>query len=264
MKKIIWIVVAVFVLLWLWLSYFTVDSWETAVKVTLWKVWETTYSNWLYFKVPFITNIVKYDIRNKKVELDSSASSLDLQDVKATIAINYTLDSTKIAKIYKELWKKDQIENNIIIPSIQEIVKSEFAKFSAENLVKKRSEVSEQIRKWLIEKFQPYWITLLDTNIVNFQFSQSFNQAIEAKVTAEQEALAEKNKLEKVKYQAEQEIEKAKWEAEKIRINAEAIQKQWWENYIKLEFIKKWNWQLPTVISSDWASNILDISSIMK
>lgn len=167
-------------------------------------------------------------------------------------------------KFIKNYEKKDQIENNIIIPSIQEIVKSEFAKFSAENLVKKRSEVSEQIRKWLIEKFQPYWITLLDTNIVNFQFSQSFNQAIEAKVTAEQEALAEKNKLEKVKYQAEQEIEKAKWEAEKIRINAEAIQKQWWENYIKLEFIKKWNWQLPTVISSDWAANILDISSIMK
>jgi hypothetical protein len=57
----------------------------------------------LYFKVPFITNIVKYDIRNKKVELESSASSLDLQDVNATIAINYTLDSTKISKIYKEL-----------------------------------------------------------------------------------------------------------------------------------------------------------------
>ncbi len=63
-------------------------------------------------------------------------------------------------------------------------------------------------------------------NIVNFDFSSSFNEAIEKKVTAEQEALAEKNKLEKVKYESEQKIVAAEAQAKAIEIQAKAIQNQ--------------------------------------
>jgi hypothetical protein len=45
---------------------------------------------------------------------------------------------------------------------------------------------------------------------VNFNFSESFNKAIEEKVTAEQEALAAKNKLERIKFEADQRIAEAK------------------------------------------------------
>jgi regulator of protease activity HflC (stomatin/prohibitin superfamily) len=65
-----------------------------------------------------------------------------------------------------------------------------------------------------------------DVNIVNFNFSPEFNQSIENKVKAEQDALTEKNKLETVKYQAQQKIEQSKAEAETIRIQAEAIKSQ--------------------------------------
>lgn len=58
---------------------------------------------------------------------------------------------------------------------------------------------------------------------MNFEFSESFNKSIEAKVTAEQNALAQKNLLEKVKYEAEQRIVQSKAEAEAIKIQAEAI-----------------------------------------
>jgi regulator of protease activity HflC (stomatin/prohibitin superfamily) len=63
-------------------------------------------------------------------------------------------------------------------------------------------------------------------NIVNFDFSKSFNDAIEAKVTAEQNALAEKNKLEQVKYEAEQKVVAAEAQAKAIEIQAKAIQNQ--------------------------------------
>ena len=61
-------------------------------------------------------------------------------------------------------------------------------------------------------------------NIVNFQFSEAFDIAIEAKVRAEQEALTEENKLEQIKFQAQQRVETARGEAESIllRANAEA------------------------------------------
>ena len=150
--------------------------------------------------------------------------------------------------VHSTLGTKSQIKENIITPSINEVVKSVFSNFTAEDLVKKRADVSKDIFKKLENKTAAYGITLIDVNIVNFKFSDSLNNAIESKVRAEQEALTEKNKLEKTKYMAQQKIEEAKGEAEKIKINAEAIQKQGWKEYIQLQFIQKWDGKLPTVI----------------
>lgn len=118
------------------------------------------------------------------------------------------------------------VANKVVNPSVQEAVKSVTAKYTAEELITKRTLVSSEIKTILVEKLSKYGIIVGDVNMVNFNFSSDFNQAIERKVKAEQEALAEKNKLETVKYQAQQTIEQAKAEAESIKIQAEAIQSQ--------------------------------------
>jgi regulator of protease activity HflC (stomatin/prohibitin superfamily) len=91
-----------------------------------------------------------------------------------------------------------------------------------------------------------YGIVVDQVNITNFDFSQSFNAAIEAKVTAEQSALAAKNKLEQVKFEAEQRVTQAKGEAEAIKIQAAAIQAQGGQEYVSLKWVEKWNGALPT------------------
>jgi len=65
-------------------------------------------------------------------------------------------------------------------------------------------------------------------------------------VRAEQDALAQKNLLEKVKYEAQQTIESAKAQAESIKIQAEAVRSQGGADYVKLKWIEKWNGALPT------------------
>jgi regulator of protease activity HflC (stomatin/prohibitin superfamily) len=89
-------------------------------------------------------------------------------------------------------------------------------------------------------------IIITDVAIVDFNFSESFNKAIENKVTAEQNALAQKNQLEQVKYEAEQTVVKAKAEAEAIRIQAQAVTSQGGADYVKLKWVEKWNGTLPT------------------
>jgi prohibitin 2 len=118
------------------------------------------------------------------------------------------------------------IEAKVITPSVQESVKATTAKYTAEELITKRQIVSQEIQNSLTDKLAKNGIIVSDVNIVDFNFSVGFNEAIEKKVKAEQEAFAEKNKLETVKYQAQQSIEKAKAEAESIKIQASAIQSQ--------------------------------------
>lgn len=79
----------------------------------------------------------------------------------------------------------------------------------------------------------------------------------EDEVTAEQDALAAKNKLEQIKYEAEQRVVQATAEAESIRIQAQSISAQGGAEYVRLKWVEKWNGSLPTTMLSDGTSIIL-------
>ena len=82
-------------------------------------------------------------------------------------------------------------------------------------------------------------------NIVNFEFSKNFNDAIEAKVTAEQQALAAKNKLEQIKFEADQKIAEARGKAEAMTIESNALKSN--PQILELRALEKWNGTLPQV-----------------
>jgi len=197
----------------------------------------------LYFKIPFIQGVKSMDITVQKNEVEASAASKDLQVVSAVIALNYRLDPDNVGKLWQEVGKN--YDSKILDPAIQEAVKASTAKFTAEELITKRELVKEDMKSNIIERVAGKNIIIDTVNIVNFDFSPEFNRAIEAKVTAEQSALAAKNKLEQVKFEAEQRVSQAKGEAEAIRIQVEAINKQGGEAYVGLKAIEKWNGVLP-------------------
>lgn len=252
MIKLWWIIVWVIILLTLFFnSWFIVEPWYNGFTVTLGKINQTVYSDWLHLKTPIITKAVKYNIQTQKLDAIADASSKDLQTVTASIVVNYKYQESEVVNLYKNVWKEDKVAEKIITPAVQEVFKSVVAKYSAEQLITERSKVSQDIETALNNRLKPHWIQIQAFNIVNFDFSKSFNDAIEAKVTAEQNALAEKNKLEKVKYESEQKVVAAEAQAKAIEIQAKAIQTQWGAEYVKLKWIEKWNWQLPTTMAGD-------------
>lgn len=252
--------------IWLWAiillflffnSWFIVEPWYNGFTVTLWKINQTVYSDWLHLKTPIITKAVKYNIQTQKLEAVADASSKDLQTVSASIVVNYKYQESSVVTLYKNVGKEEKVAEKIIQPAVQEVFKSVVAKYSAEQLITDRSKVSQDIETALNDRLKTYWIQIQAFNIVNFDFSKSFNDAIEAKVTAEQNALAEKNKLEKVKYESEQKVVAAEAQAKAIEIQAKAIQNQWGKEYVQLKWIEKWNWQLPTTMAWEDASLLI-------
>jgi len=255
-KKIVyWVIIVVIVLTVLstWLPWFTVSPGEVGLIVRLGRLQDSVYTEWLNFKRPLIDKIVKINIQTQKVQATADSASKDLQNISTTIAVNGNIKPTSAMDIYRNVGNAELVWDKIIAPAIQESVKAATAKYTAEELITKRTLVSQDIKGSLVEKLSKYGINVTDVNIVNFQFSQGFDQAIEAKVKAEQEALAEKNKLESVKFQAQQKIEQAKAEAESIRIQAEAIKSQWWGDYVNLKWIEKRDGKLPQ--TQLWSSN---------
>ncbi len=244
-KKITYSVIGV-----IFLSVGTVPSGSMGVKTRFDKVINSLQPG-LYFKVPFIDHVTQMDVQTQKDQVDATAASNDLQDVTASVAVNYHVEPQDASIIFTNLGAN--YADRVISPAIQESIKSVTANYTAEQLVTQREEVREKILALLTTKLQVYGVHTDSLNIVNFNFSRTFNDAIEAKVTAQQNALAAKNKLEQVQYEAQQTVASAKAQAEAIQIQTQAIQNGGGQAYVELQSVKvqqsavdKWNGVLPT------------------
>lgn len=208
---------------------------------------------------PIKDDVKKFDVRIQKEEQETSSSSADLQIVTSTVAINYHLIPTEVNKLWQEVGK--DYSDSVIAPAIEEFTKKTTAQYTAEELITKRNEVKEVLREALRDNLRQRHIELDDIFITNFDFSRSFNEAIEAKVTAEQSALEAQNKLEQVKFEAEQKVAQATADAEAIRIQAEAITQQGGKDYVQLQAIEKWNGVLPSQIIPNATMPFINLSN---
>ena len=253
------IVIALVILIVLAGSFVTVATGELGVKTRLGKVVGVVEPGF-HLKKPFVEQVEKINVRTQVVKNEHyintegevvsnnplEAASNDLQDVRVSVVVNYAIDQTKIIEIYTSFKTAERFEEGVIKPLIKQIVKTETANYTANDLVTKRAElnssVTEKLRTAIAEKYGVFE----QSNITNIEFSESFTLAIEKKVTAEQDALAAKNKLEQAKYEKEATIVKAQGESESIRIQSQAINSQGGADYVQLKAIEKWQGYTPT------------------
>lgn len=240
------IVGGLFGLILLFGSFGIVDAGERGVRVRLGNVVGTVEPG-LYFKVPFLEKVHKISVRTESViyerENPLASASSDLQDVSIASVTNYHVDPTKVMAVYTQYRTLEAFEESVIRPAVRDTVKATASQFTAADLVTKRADFAGKVAATLNERLADTYVLVEQSNITDLQFSESFSRAIEAKVTAVQEAEAAKNNLEKVKFEAQQTIEKAKAEAESIRIQTQAINSQGGAAYVDKIIADKWNGQ---------------------
>ena len=199
----------------------------------------------LHFKTPFITNVTKMDVQTQKEQVDAAAASQDIQTVNSTIALNYALDTATLVNLYATVGV--DYKSKIIDPAIQEAVKATTANYNAEELIGKRADVALSIQNAIATILAPRGISVQNFSITNFSFSDQFNQAVESKVTAQQDALAAQNKLQQVQFEADQAVAKAKGDAQAIQIEAQALSQN--PQVIQYQAVQKWDGHLPQATS---------------
>ena len=249
---------SVIIIILLFSTFYIVSAGERAVLSTFGKPSLDSKGEGLHLKIPLVQTRVIMDVKTQKYEADLTAASKDLQDVSTKIAINYRIVAERAPEIYREIGIN--YAEKVIYPMEQETNKGITAQFTAEELITKREQVRERMKSSLIEKLQSRGITVEEISIIDFKFSPSFTQAIEAKVTAEQNALAAKNKLEQVKYEAQQAVEAAQGKAEALRIEGDALRQN--PQVLQIRAIEKWNGVMPYVTGS--ATPFFEVTGIIK
>lgn len=231
-------------------SCFTiVGAGERGVKVQLGAVQDQVLDEGLHFKIPFIDKIQIIDVKIQKIQTEVDAASKDLQMVETSFALNYHVNPDMANEVYQEF--RYTYEEAFIQPAIEEAVKAITAQFTAEELITQRTAVNEQILALLKTRLGSFGFQVDAVSIVDFGFSDSFNEAIEAKVTAEQNALKAENELKQAEFEAQKLIVQAQAQAESIRIQIESLQVQGGESYVELMAVEKWDGELPVYMLGD-------------
>lgn len=211
----------------------TVDLGERVLVVGFGQIKETLGQG-VHFVNP-LYSMHTFTLRNNKYETMASAATSDIQKANVSVVINYNTEEGKIVEIYTKYG--NDFMGKVFAQNVQEAVKSASAKFTATELVTKRDEFKAAIKDGLQAKM-PDIIAITDVAVTNVDYSDSFDQSVENKVKAEQDALTAKANLEQKKF-----------EAEAIKVQAEAINNAGGSEYVQLEAIKKWNGVLPTTMS---------------
>lgn len=255
-RKTIKIGVISFIILFAVITFFnsitTVPTGHAGIKTRFGKVQNEVITEGLNVKVPFIEKIVKIDCRTQKIEVANATATKDLQEVTFKIAVNYNITKETANELYKTTGTDYQ--NVILNPAILESIKAVTAQYKAEELITKRGEVSNKMQETLIGKIENKGFNVIDFNIIDLDFSAEYNQAIEKKQVAEQQAQQAQYELEKARVENEKKIENAKADAEVMRqqnsqITNETLRLKELENQKAL--IDKWNGQLSTYMLGD-------------
>ena len=143
----------------------TVPTGFVGIKTRFGKAQDGVLNEGLNFKLPLVEQIVRIDCRTQKIATVSEASTKDMQTVEASIAVNYNVNKESANEIYRKIGKS--YENIIIEPAILESIKSTMAQYTAEELITKRAEVSNDIEATLIGKIEDFGFVVTGFNITD-------------------------------------------------------------------------------------------------
>jgi len=239
-KKTIIVVALVLVVIGLLTGIRQVGTGQLAVVTRYGKVSDRELGEGLHLIAPYgVDKVIRYDIKVQKDETEASAASEDLQDVTATLALNYHLEAARVKEIHQRVGPLFGIK--LIDPAVQEVFKATTARYSASELITNRSEVKNEAFKGVKERLEKYGIVVDDFSIVNFRFSAAFAKAIEEKQVAQQNA------------------ERSRFNLEAAQVDAQAQQAQSLtlsDLYLQKQAIEKWDGKLPQYLGSGTVFNI--------
>lgn len=234
LPKIAKIVSSVFIAFIALMSCFSIiETGERGVVLRLGE-YKYTMNEGLNFKAPFIDSVYKMQIRDRSYNSDVEVSSKDMQTIKISSSLVYSLDSQKVGDIYRRYG--NNIENTIIKPTVAEVINATIAQYPIEEFVSKRDEISKKIMGTIQTRLSDIGIDIKSFLITNHDFSDDYNKAIEQKKIAEQAAItAEYNK------------QKAQLDSEANKYRNEGLSK-----YVLMEkFLDKWDGHMPRVLTGN-------------
>src|SRR5438094_8569399 len=197
----------------------------------------------IHTKVPFRDDVVIFDTRIQKEQVNASDASKDGVTITSIIAINFHIDASKAPLILQNIGPN--YKDRIIDQQIQQAFKDVTAQYAGLELIQKREEVASRAKATLKDKLIPYYIIVDEFTIPNYEVPKELNDAILATQVANQQNLQAKQLKEKARTEAQTALSGAQGQGHAQKAQATTLTPE----YLQLQANQKWNGQLPQYLT---------------
>jgi prohibitin 1 len=221
-------------------SFVIINPGQAGVLSILGKASDHALLEGIHFKPPLISEVDVYDVTVQKFEVPAQSSTRDLQQLSARFAINFRLDPIQVVKIRREQGTLQNLVAKVIAPQTQEAFKIAAALRTVEEAITKRNELKQDFDIALNQRLDKYGIIVMDTSVVDLNFSPEFAKAVEDKQIAEQRAQRAIYVAQEAEQAAQSDINRARGKAEAQRLLAETLKAQGGVLVLQKEAIEAW------------------------
>ncbi len=232
-------------------SFIVIYPGQAGVLNILGKAQEQVLLEGIHFKPPLISTVDTYDVTVQKFEVPAQSATKDLQNLSASFAINFSLDPIQVVNIRRTQGTLQNIVSKIVAPQTQESFKIAAARRTVEEAITQRAELKKDFDNALTSRLEKYGILVLDTSVIDLNFSPEFSKAVEEKQIAEQKAQRAVYIAQEAEQEAQADINRAKGRSEAQRLLAETLKAQGGELVLQKEAIEAWKSggaQMPKVL----------------
>ena len=202
------------------LGFSQIDAGFRGVKLTWGKVVSDSLPEGLYFYNPISTSMVAIDTRLQREKIRLETYTKDIQQATMSLTVNYNIDPMKAHELYQRIGLAYQ--NTLIEPNVLSSVKDVVGKVEADKFVNNRELVTQEIKEKISTILAPSHIIVQEVAIEDISFSGAFENAIEAKQIATQEAIKAQNETVRVTEEGKQQVIKAKADADSQKAASDA------------------------------------------
>ncbi len=220
---------------------YVIDPGYRGVMVLFGKVEPQSYVNGFGIKAPFVSKMVSVDVRTQAMTDSTSTYTSDVQTAKLKYTCTYNLNPNNVYQLYENIGVN--YESKTIVPVLADVLKNVIGKWQAQDLVNNREKASLAIVKSLNAQLGNKYFQNITFKLIDIDYSDKFESAIQDKVIAEQRAQEAVNNTRKVTEEANQTLITARADAQAMEIKTEALAKN--KGLTEYEAVKKWDGHLP-------------------
>ena len=195
------------------LATFTVDEREFAIKFQFGEAIKADYEPGLYFKMPFVNTVKKFDKRIQTLDLDPEpVLSAEKKNLIVDVFVKWRIDDD-VTQYYQSLRGDSALARSRLGEIIKDGLRTEFAKRSIQEVI---SEDRRQIRATLTERLgaeaTPLGVKILDVRMRRIDLPENVSASVYARMEQERQKVAKelrsqgKEEAEKIQATADREF----------------------------------------------------------
>ena len=229
-------------------SFHTVDTGEVAVVKTFGEAKEVkgpglNYDFWMTKKYVYI------DTKTQELPIETMAYSSDAQVMTIQMTVQYQALGDKAVDIVKEYGSLEALTSRIT-SIVTETPKSVVSTRTAMDIIANRGAITPEVEAAIIAAVgEEYFVSINKVTITNIDFSDTFEQAVEDKMVAEQAKLKADYENEKKLAKAEADAKAKIMEAEAEKQANELLEKSLTPQILQEMYLDKWDGKLPQVVT---------------